>query len=185
MKKLFILLLVSGFFFFGCSEKSSVVNPVDDNSRTLIQLPQSSNSLQKTYEFEEEIKGSHGGSIPFWVNNQRNDDAYSITGILVIPRKAFNGKEEITINISDENTSVDFGPSPFSFNKDLFFTIIYTGLELFPGDEQNIKFGYLNSNTAEGFEEVPYDKLVVNINDGTLAVYGARISHFSRYGFTR
>ncbi len=93
---------------------------------------------------------------------------------------AFSGTKTITMTLSDENTSVKFGPS-MQFNAEVLYNVTYTGLNLKGIDPSTVKFAYL---AADG--SVQYAKnegIKVDLSTGTLSVYNALIPHFSRYGF--
>jgi hypothetical protein len=180
MKKLLTVISLLVLISFGCSEQSSVVSPQLESSRSWIELPATNNSLQKVYTFDETIKGRRGGDLSFLVNNLWNNNGYTVTGYLLVPRRAFSGTETITANVDDQYTAVDFEPSPFEFDKSLNFSVVYLGVEFDSNDD--IEFGYMSST---GFVPVEYDQLIIDHRRGMLGVIGAKIDHFSRFGFTR
>ena len=49
-----------------------------------------------------------------------------------------------------------------------------------PFDLANFNFTYL-----DGEEEIEYKRIRTNEAEGSIAVYGAVLDHFSRYGWTR
>ncbi|MBU1680036.1 MAG: hypothetical protein KKD86_14495 [Bacteroidetes bacterium] len=182
MKKALALLAVASLLFFGCAENSSVVGPEQSSSSEVVKLSSQStgkyqNNIQSDYSVSELIDGAEGGKIKFSFDD---DD---IKGDLKIPGGAFDSEQEITITISSSEAVIDFGPSPFSFNKNLEFSITYKGVELNPSDEKNLKFVYFDGNGQQ--TDVDYEKIKVDVRKGELGIKGAKLEHFSRYGFVR
>lgn len=177
MKKLLTVVSLLVLISFGCSEQSSVVSPQLESNRSWIELPATNNSLQKTgFSVEEYIVGAKGGKLHI----NAHDSELKIKGKLEIPKDAFEGEMTITATVSTENTTVEFLPSPFYFDKNLEYSVKYKGVEL--DEDDDIEFGYMSS---DGFVPVEYDQLIVDHERGILGVIGARIDHFSRFGFTR
>ena len=99
---------------------------------------------------------------------------------LKIPQSSFTGTEELTMTIFPEEGTVEFGPS-MVFNRDLKFTLEFTGIDLTNVDTNTVKFCYIDANGS--FVETENNGIVVNLGNGKLKVMTALIPHFSRYGF--
>lgn len=169
MKRLFLIIPLILIIFVGCADNSDLTSPNFQSSERAW-LPINSNSLEKFSDatVEKEIDGSKGGFIAFK------------RGILHIPKDAFEGSEVITVTNNNQLAVVDFGPS-MKFKKDVECSIIYKNLDLTGFDPSQIEFGYMDGTN---FIRTDYNRLVVNVKKGTLAVFGAKFDHFSRYGFT-
>ncbi|MBU1677380.1 MAG: hypothetical protein KKD86_00765 [Bacteroidetes bacterium] len=183
MKKVLVLLAAASLVFFSCAENSSVVGPEQVSNSEVVKLLSNStgkyqNSVQSVYTVSEEIDGVVGGEIKFSFSGG------DITGILKVPAGAYSSVEYITISIPNQEAVavVDFGPSPFSFYKALDFDITYKNAELNPGDENKLKFVYID---GENQVAVEYHKIISNTTSGLLGIKRAQLEHFSRYGFVR
>ncbi len=169
MKKLFTVIPIVLLLAVACTQNNSITSPeVQSSERSW--LPINDGSLAKFGHstVEKKIRGDRGGFIAF---NR---------GVLYIPRGAFEGTETITIENDNKVAAIDFGPS-MQFDKDLICSVVYKHLDLSNVDPSNIEFGFMDGNN---FYSVEYDRLVVDVRRGYLAVFGAKFDHFSRYGFT-
>jgi hypothetical protein len=169
MKKLIAVLFVSLVMFVGCNDQNSITSPDVADSPQWIELNSTSMAKVEAEYVEKEIKGSRGGLILFRL------------GYLYIPPKSFSGKEVISVANDQDLAFIDFGPS-MEFDKDLYLTVIYTDLDLSGINPNTVEFGYLENGQ---FVASDYSRIVVNVDAGVLAVYGAKLNHFSRYGFLK
>jgi hypothetical protein len=169
MKKLIVISLLTMIFFVACNDQNSITSPDSASSPQWVELNTNSMSKIEADYVEKRINGNKGGLILFRY------------GYLYIPRKSFDGNEVLSVSNDRELAYLDFGPE-MEFDKDLHLSVIYNNLDLTGIDPASIKFGYMNNGQ---FEESDYSRLVVNVNAGILAVYGAKLNHFSRYGFLR
>ena len=169
MKKIIAALFVTLVLLVGCNDQSSITSPDVADSPQWIELRTNSLGKIEADYVEKEINGARGGWILFRY------------GYLRIPRKAFSGTEVISVSNDRELAVLDFGPE-MNFDKNLRLSAIYTNLDLSGVNPSDVDFGYMGEN---GFEPVKYSRLVVNVNAGILAVYGAKLNHFSRYGWIR
>ena len=69
-------------------------------------------------------------------------------------------------------------PSPFSFNKPVILNMSFKNIEIPEGLE--VDFTYL-----DGEETIEFNKAYCCSETGALFVKGAKLHHFSRYGWTR
>ena len=183
MRHSLVLLVLLTFFIFGCTENSSLVNPVND-SNNLEWINLQSNSLSKTSLSEEDllfakmIDPEKGGTIKIKVKGD-----ISIKGKLKVPKKSFDGKpQNFKVQLSPDLFTIDFDPSGYNFDPSVIFTILYEGIKLKKSDI-DIKFAYMcEDGTIEIVEDA---KIVIDLKKGILGVKNVKISHFSRWGFVK
>ena len=168
MKKIFLLISLLITLIIGCTDNTLISPDIQSDHKNW--LPLQNNSLQKISDeiVSKEINGARGGVITFNL------------GVLIIPRRAFQGTETITVANNNEFAVVDFGPS-MQFDKDVSCTVIYKDINLDGFNPSDIDFGFMDGNN---FVPVDYDRLIVDTKKGYLAVINAKFDHFSRYGFT-
>jgi len=178
MRHSLLSLVLLTFFIFGCSENSSLVNPVTD-SNNLEWISFQSNSLAKKSEglvFTKLIDPAKGGNI-----NIKVKDDISIEGKLKVPENSFEGDPvEFAVDLRGDISTILFTPSNTNYEKSLKFSIKYKGIELDNWD--GIKFAYIDENNNVVIVEDA--KVIVNEEKGILEVK-ANIDHFSRYGFIK
>jgi len=179
------LLLVS--FFFGCNQETDITSPAISSSEqqeiNWITLPSPVGLSVNTLSFtvSELIDGSSGGELELEVEYEGGPfGEVEIDAELVIRPNSFTGTEEITMTITLEEGTVKFGPS-MTFEKDLYFTLKYEGIDPTGVDPNTVKFCYIAADGS--LVETENNGITVNSNEGTIKVKHALISHFSRYGF--
>jgi hypothetical protein len=177
-----LLVLLTFFFIFGCSENSSLVNPVTD-SNNLEWINFQSNSLAKhstDLVFTKLIDPAKGGKIKIKVK-----DDISIKGELKVPKNSFvsdtGDPVEFAVDLTVLGTII-FTPSDTDFDPSLTFSIMYKGVEL--DNWEGIKFAYIDENNVI-VEVVDQAEVIVNEEKGILGVKNVKIDHFSRYGFIK
>ncbi len=181
MRHSLIILVLSVFFIFGCSEDSSLVNPVSDsNNLELISLQSNSvakNTTTNDLVFTETI-GQKGGKLKF----KAEIDGIKVKGDLKVPKNSFEEESiEFVVDLSKIHNSIEFGPDGSEFNKDLKLKVKYENLDLSGVDVNNIKLVHIKSDGS--FEIVDDAVIKGDANKGTLEVK-APIDSFSRYYFT-
>ncbi len=191
MKKTYIVLILFLAIFYGCSEKTSLVepdlsSPVSENSFNFLNLPaRQGNSLYKIHKASKEIINSEGGTISI------NDEYSAADGEIVkvfasieFPAGAFFGDSDLSYNIEmtldDETTSESFSPHMY-FNKYPVYNVRYEGLDLSNVNTDEIKFMFRGDDGS--VEELEYDPIRIDTSAGTLEVQNVKLPHFSRYGF--
>lgn len=185
MKKLTVLFFLSALVFFGCSDQSSILDPVQESSTTNWinltsgSLAKSSNSVQDVdIELVSKwIDAEKGGSIRF----NYKEDGLKISGKLKIKKNSAS-QDELPITIGVAGTDIVFGPT-MDFAPAANFSITFKGVDLSGIDEENVKFVYIDTGGVT--QVVDCRKIIVNKGRGMIGVVGAKITHFSRYGFTR
>jgi hypothetical protein len=189
MKKLittaFVMLLL---LTVGCSDQTSVTSPeqsVQAQEPNWITLPQSSSSglhINTEWTTTERINGAQGGFLT-------NSVSYlgGILGTVYInaridfPQGSYPGNENITLTLSDQNTSVKFGPAMDKFNRTVVYNVKYRGLNLNGINPATVKFAFIANDGSIQYANC--DRINVDVTNGILEVVNAVIPHFSRYGF--
>ncbi|MCF8305142.1 MAG: hypothetical protein K9I71_02420 [Ignavibacteriales bacterium] len=192
MKTVKFLLVLLVLVAIGCSE-SGITDPINEGSSTktlkkeFIKLPtlDQSNDLNTEALFiaAKFIKGEIGGNITLNRTYYTESGIAKVKSKLDIPSDAFSGWQLIAYLISTEYAVVDFFPS-MEFDKDLTLDLEFQNIDLSAvSSPSEIEFAYIdNSGTVQIAE---YDEIEVDVEEGTLSVTGAKIGHFSRYGFIR
>lgn len=177
--------LLSSLFFFlllaGCSDKSYISNPESSGEKSWLQLDKLAidQSLDKKYSFNASIDGSIGGVLEFSKEKRK----FSFAGKLEVPAGAYEGVENIGVVVNTKKAYLDFSPSPFSFSLPASLDYEISGLKISKKDAEELQFGYFDTNNQ--FTPVEYDEKIVDAENGSLKIVGAKIDHFSRYGWTR
>lgn len=198
MKKYFLLLIIAGLVLSGCNSENLLVDPVQSNSNIkqsqqlvietgFLNLPvmkQTGNSVSSNLTDAALIYGNKGGELE--VEGKlgiAKSGVVEVHGKLDIPKGAFKGLKTISMSADKSSTSVTFGPSGSHFDKSLLLDLKYDGLNLDGVDITQIKFAYLNTNGE--YIVVQNDGIQIDVQEGKIEVHGARIDHFSRFGFVR
>ncbi len=184
MKLVKYFIALSFLIIIGCSESL-----VDSNQPQNVQNfakhnwialnNQNSASVESNLSASEVIKKNKGGKI----NLNERAGSIKIKAKLDVPKNAFSNDETLLVTVSADpySASVNFEPSPYTFDKELSFDLEYDGLNLNGIDKSEIDFGYLAPDGS--FVKAEYDK--IDLHNDKLKVKNARISHFSRYGFIK
>jgi hypothetical protein len=181
MKKI----LLSSFFLFllisACTDNSYISNPESQGSKSWLQIQKISpdQSLEKKYSFSAQIDGAVGGVLKF----SKEKKKFSFDGTLTVPAGAYAGVQNIEATVNTNKAYIDFEPSPFSFDASAILNFEIEGVKISKKDAASIQFGYFDSNN--NFVPVQYDEMIVDPENGVLSIHGAKIDHFSRYGWTR
>ncbi len=188
MKAIILNLFIAvGLFLSGCSDQSSLTGPSQQNlqsSDPFVSLGDANLSLHKDDPLyvEQTINGNTGGTMS--IVGSFDEDKIHVNGTLTVPAGAYTGDQTITVYMKGEKAVIDFGPSPFTFNIPLQFTMEITGVKIKDKDEDKIRFIYL-----DGYGNVTPVEMqgttVANKKNKTLSVYGAQLPHFSRYGWAK
>ncbi len=188
MKKILALSILAALFIFGCSKDIGVTEPVQQQvktqaKKTLVALPAGTQMMtEEQLTIGKMIDGNRGGTI-FGSKTMPGGNMrfVSFTALMSIPAGAFTGNKYITMIFDNSSASVQFTPSPTEFDKPLDLSFIVSGLVFTGMNLSNVDFVYI---TPQGdTEPVHYAYISTNIYFGSLAVYGAELNHFSRYGF--
>lgn len=192
MKKVVLLAVVLAFVGFGCSDNGT--NPESTNTLTnsvmhekqFIPLPAPVDpnlSVEKWFFAGSWIDGSEGGEIELGKSYHSKTGEVEVEADLDIPEGAFEGSEFIFFFINDTYGTVDFFPG-MAFDKELTFDLKFDGVNLSEIDNPDeISFAYLADDGS--IVEVEYKSLKVDVKHGKISVKGAKIQHFSRFGFVK
>ena len=168
-------------------EKHSVISETPDCRMPEYQLiplpPKAPEWLGITLSANAIIFGEIGGEIEldtFYVTTDGR--VINILASLVIPRGAFKGTRKITIAVDDEFAAIHFYPA-MTFEKPLLLTQIFKGLNLVNYSTGTIDFSFIDDNGS--IECIRNNGVQVIVPQGLVRVLSARLSHFSRYGWTR
>ena len=183
MKAIILNLFIAvGLFLGGCSDQSYLTGPSQQDpqsSSTLIKL--GTKSLQKAISISKTINGNTGGSIA--IVGSFDDGQIQVNGTLTVPAGAYTGDQTITVLMEGQYAVLDFGPSPFTFDKPLLFTMEISGVDLKGINPHDIVFVYIADDGS--VTPIALGTTASNKNKGILSVYDAQIPHFSRYGWAK
>lgn len=132
------------------------------------------------YSEEKIIEGNNGGELNFEFSNSD----IAAKGILDFPETSFQNQERIFVSVPDAvvgMAALDLYPIKLKFEKPIFLTLRFSGLNIKEGDI--INFNYI----SEGGDmvDVEYRKLIIDYDEGWALVVSAKLYKFSRVGFTR
>ena len=206
MKFIYTLSLLSILLIFGCDQGLDISSPVNENNSVEIlpDIPDSIEVIPWPYppgseivfipinlppdvkpqlEVSKVIDGNAGDIIEIDNEFQTNSgDTISIYVQLEIPRDAFDGIKEISMKLDNESGIISFYPE-MVFNKYLRLFMIYTGVDLSGIDPNSVDFVFQDYDGST--EQMEYQDLKVNVEEGKLDLERAKIHHFSRYGWIR
>jgi len=185
MKNIIALLLLTGVLLTGCLPDSSITGPEDTQKQlSWVETQQiSSLSVEQNFFAFNIINGANGGEVLMNENYSSPQGSVSIYAKLTIPENSFFGVKFIRYVLNDRSASVTFGPH-MTFLQDLRFDMRIEGLDLSQiNDHSAITFAYLDG----GNNIVPceYESITVDVVNGAIEVIGAKVDHFSRYGFAK
>lgn len=167
-----------------CSENESLLNPIEDYSqKQVLKLPSAKSSLTLfKSSYSKEIDGVTGGSLEFnYEYESVTGNKVVVNGVLEVPAGAFNYTTTISAVIDEEYATLDFYPSPTTFDQPLILDLEYSGLNL-DENSKNADF-YFISDDFTNYESIEKEKKEIDINKGNLKVKKALIEHFSRFGW--
>ena len=180
MKKSFLLFLLIGFTLLSCTQSS------DDNMVSTNYSGERLNLTSDQFLSSGFINGSSGDELTLtqsYVNTAGRN--ISISAHLYILPNAYTGVKEITMIVDAGDASVRFFPETV-FNRDIKLDLTFTGLDLHNlgfTTSGNADFVYFNDNGT--IEAITNAGSTVDISQSVLRVQGAKLYHFSRYGWIR
>jgi hypothetical protein len=174
MKKIIFLAALTISILSGCQDDSSILEPENEE---LIQIDTYKEKFTRNYT----VSGEKGGILFLKVSWLTEDSVrVALESKLTIPRGAFKGDLTFDMIFDLENYGLELYPSPFTFDKPVYLDLKFTHINLDGIDLDNFEFTYL-----DGEEEMEYERFRLDATEGVIAVYGAVLHHFSRYGWTR
>ena len=184
MKKLLTLSLLSFLLFFGCNQEAEITSPEDSGQYQqykLISLPLPTSGAHIESQTQTKlINGQKGGSFSADFVYQSSTGKVYQTSYLTFEANAFYGLKTISKTFSTTGASMVFGP-PMQFQAEVKLSYKVSGLDLSGVNPNTLDFVYVDA--SGNMYGVEYDSIAMDLNSGTLAVYGAELPHFSRYGF--
>ncbi len=204
MKHLLILSLLLGFFFsFGCDQGSDLTSfEYDSTAQDKVDTyPPGAESVFipmnlppseiPNLTVSKVIDGQSGGYIETYFeyddgpgpgDGPRHNNDIILYARLDISPNAFNGSETIWMIIDNEIGSISFYPH-IVFNTPVNLDLIYRGIDLEGIIPNSVDFIFQNFDGST--EQLTYASIVVDPDEGYLALDDAKLHHFSRYGWTR
>ena len=199
MRKL-VLLLVSILFCLTACSDSSVLAPEYDNDSDVLSkkvvktknvdlddpnldfdlnlFDKSKAVFSQTYT----VDGSVGDKL-YEGYSWRDENGKKVTmaATLEIPKGAYEGELTFDLIFDLENLAVELYPSPFTFDIPVILDLKFSGVDLSDINEDELTFNYLDGEE----EDLEIKKIKINKKKGSLVIQGAKIPHFSRYGWSR
>lgn len=180
MKFLFLSIL-SALILAGCSKQLNINEPEKQVTREWLKVnivPEQ--GVETEFTTSKEIDGAVGGQITFEKSYFVSNNKVTVDVDLVIPAGAFSGVKTISYTINTGDATINFSPK-MAFDIDLNLDYKLSGLDLSAYDNPDlIDFVYLKNSS---FVLTSYTSKRVDLRKGLLQVNGAKISHFSRYGW--
>ncbi|MFC2085493.1 hypothetical protein ACFLS9_10575, partial [Bacteroidota bacterium] len=151
-------------------------------------LPESSEkSLEKTFSRTQAIFRFYGGTINLnkWYWDWSQGFVSVNASITFEPgfydQNVYGGwYKYITLTVDDETCTSTFSPH-MDFLKPATYNVTYSGIDLSGVNPDNIDFVYQAEDGS--VQNLQYDRIEVDIQEGLLKVVNAKIPHFSRFGF--
>ncbi len=184
MKRLLLALFALSLFYFGCSDLSTNTNPVkpQTSSKVAIKLPAKlSSSVEAVFSASNLIVGNKGGTVELHNSFASGMGLVTMDAELTVPVGAYNGAENITMQIGDD-AGIDFSPSMI-FNTPVILNLKFTGVDLSGVDPNAINFYYFAPDGST--QLVKSDSIYINVSTGTLQIFNAQLPHFSRYNWAK
>jgi hypothetical protein len=182
MKKILILTVLTAFIFAGCMS-DNVVNNIPQNTadQKIEWIANSTTGLKPELELtiSKTINGNVGGKI--LIGEKLGN--LNISGSLTVPQGAYPGNQNVQITFNDIRFYQVYTPTPYAFRIPLVLNLIYNGLDLTNVDPSKVGFYYLSDNGI--YYPAQYDSMIVDQASGTLGIVGAKIPHFSRWGWAK
>ncbi len=200
MKKLLLFLAAAVYLFIGCQDNNLLETADTPTELTTaepnwVELPEPvEETLSKLFSNGAWIDVDKGGTIKTtasywtfsWWNRWNIKRKVTAAATLDFPRNVWDKNQYgqykyIILSIDDRTASSRFNPH-IEFDNPVIYNAKFTGLNLSEVDAQTINFVYQSPNGS--VEEVEYEALNIDVEEGILEIVNAKIPHFSRYGFT-
>ena len=202
-----ILVLFLGFSFLAaCQQNESPVGPdLDQDSFSLEKKGDNNGRGKGLQDTEDEptvdltdpylnvrwsktltVNGNGGGRVA--IQYQWKEGPYAgkkVEAELWIPRGAYKGKKTFDMVFDIEALSVELAPAG-AFDIPVELTLKFKGLDnnVVKQFKNNPKFKYIDSQ-GNLMEDVEFKSIDVDDLDGDIKIQGAKLPHFSRYGFVK
>ena len=189
MKYLMTLAILAILLIVSCTDTS--IDPIesDNQSYQLIKLPPKAGlSVENSYTVTKTISGEHGGTLKIKVSYVAEDGhTVKIDVKFKIKKNSFSGEQNISMTVDDNYAGVKFTPHNMEFSKATELDVKFEGLDL---DQLESKSGiydfvYADYSGAVLDDDIDYNTIQVQENQGKIRVKKAKLNHFSRYVFVR
>ena len=175
-------------FYVGCQDESSIVSTdnsfVSNEDPNWIQLPVTNdNQLQKVHSVKKLITVKRGGKISLKKKFKGGPHkTFEINAEIKFRPNVVTKDTKFTMALDDKTGMLTFSPA-MTLNGNAQLSVSLKGINLDGLNAEEIDFVYCDSNGQ--FVEVDYKKLIVDVEDGILAVLKVEPPLLSRYGFTK
>jgi len=200
MGKLVAIISLALLIFTACQENNSILEPnstdfespntsinytdkqTDDFSQRVSIVLEDTLFERTIYSKHLTVDGTKGGKVSIqYLYKGKDDRIQRLAATLTIPQNAYEGELTFEIIFDLKNLGVELYPSPFTFDKPVILDLTFFNVDLSTFDLNSLTFDYLDGEATH----LSYDKLLYDVNNGSLTIRGAQIPHFSRYGWTR
>lgn len=205
MKKLVLLLASVLFSFTACSDESILSPEVENGANTLSKKIVKTRSADLgdggglldsnlNFDFDLSSKSKAVYSNTYTVDGSVGDILYegyswidengnkiTMAAVLEIPQGAYDGELTFDLIFDLENLAVELYPSPFTFDIPVILDLRFSGVDLSDLGNDELIFDYLDGEK----ENLEIDRINIDQTRGLLVIQGAKIPHFSRYGWSR
>ena len=190
MKRLIFISAILSVLFFGCSNPvEHSLDPISSETTTIQKSydDESANPVTLPYELyvEKIINGSQGGSLVLqgeYINAY--GDRVTVYSKLSIPSNAFFGLKVISMRTDRFSPALIFEPGSY-FNSSLSLDVKFVGIELQRYGLRTGKTDFVYMAPNQSVEVIKNDGLSIDLVENKAEVKGAKLKHFSRYGFIR
>lgn len=185
MKAKLLLLFLVLFLIPACQNYDQPLEPESPSgTKQFLSMPAKSDNIQieEIFSAHKFVSGINGDTIVFNFSYISNTGSpVKIYGTLVIPPGSFNDETDFTLLVDQNQTYIDFYPSPKTFDSPVILDLTYEGLDLNGIDSDKIDFYYIGDSNNY-FEVARKNKKLFDAKSGTISIVGAVIPHFSRWG---
>lgn len=175
-------------FSVSCQNNPSITSPEKTSSLNedpnWIELPViEDQQFMKVHKASGLITVKNGGKISLKKKFKGGPhNSFEINAEIKIGPKLVDKDTEFTLALDDKTGMLTFSPA-VSFNGNLLLSVSLKGIDLDGVDEEDIGFVYCDDDGK--YVEVDYKKLVIDVENGELAVLRIPIENGTRYGFTK
>jgi hypothetical protein len=190
MRKFINLVGIVALYFTGCSNPvENSMEPVVPRSSSFNKVMESATDSTPVYPnelyVEKLIDGSLGGKLTMegiYVNSF--GDIVTVKATLTVPAGAYKKNLLISMRTDSNLPALEFKPRTH-FDLPLKLDLKFTGMRLIRYGLEHGKtdFIYIADDGSQFL--IKHDGLNVNLNEQRAEVRGAKLYHFSRYGFIR
>jgi hypothetical protein len=181
MKNLLILSILFSLLFAGCVTENLITEEPAATGQNLVWLNISDNSIKTEAEvvITKSINGNQGGRLLF----NELIGKVEISGSLTVSPGAYSGNQNISVTLNDGYLYQVYKPSPFVFRSPLILNLLYKNVDLSGIDVNKVGFYFLSENGT--YYKADYDSLIFDVEKRTIGITGAKIPHFSRWGWAK